>query len=200
MRKTVLIPSAWIVAGIMILSFQGKSMEGNNFGETPLIQDTSKESIPRVCQVITSADIAAFSPFTNPLTDTEAVEEMDTHSACLYKFFKPNDYAAIKISFSVLTPEDAKTYYNANVEDHRSMWERDPERILNLGDSANFSYNADEALCDVCGLTVISTRFLVIISMKGQYDNVSREIKKDAAIKIARLLFERLPQLKSYKN
>ena len=75
------------------------------------------------------------------------------------------------------------------------MWERDPERIGNLGDSANFSYNADEPLCDVCGLTVISGKYLIVINFKGQYEDVSREMKKQAAVKLANLLFERLPQL-----
>lgn len=162
--------------------------------------DFPEDSVPRICAVIAGAEVAGFSPFTNALTNTEAVEEMDTHSACIYRFDKPNDYAAIKISFSVLNPEDAKTVYTANIEDHRNMWGKDPERIANLGDSANFSFNADEGLCDECGLTIISTRFLVGISLKGQYENVSREMKKEAAINIAHLLFERLPRLKSGKN
>lgn len=168
--------------------------------ETNKHLNLQKDTIPPICVIMPGADVAALSPFSNPLTNTETAEEMETHSACMYQFFKPNDYASIKIELSYLDEANIRTIYISNIENHRSLWERDPERIENVGDSANFSYNADEALCDVCGLTVIKGSYLIGINMKGQFEDVSREKKKQAAIKMAYLLLDRLPVRKDEKN
>ena len=195
MDNLILKPAALIAGCFLIISFTPLLKPGNVSSAKLYNQDLQKNTMPLICEVISGTDLEPLSPFSNPLSDTEAVEEMVTHSACIYKFYKPNDSPAIKISLSALTPEDARTVYKANIEDHQSMWGRDPERIINLGDSANFSYNADAGLCDECGLTVISKGFLLIISLKGQYEDITREQKKEASIKIADLLFKRLPQL-----
>lgn len=81
------------------------------------------------------------------------------------------------------------------------MWQRRPETIKGLADSAYFNYNAfDDTKCDDCHLLLLSGVYDVIVSFHGQYDDVSRESKKNAAINIVKPLYNRIPGLLQMNN
>lgn len=175
--------------GVIISNGQRKTSE---FVFKKMISDT----LPDVCTFLPAGDIAGLSPFTNPLTNSYAEEPLEGYRGCIYEFFKPNDYGTIKISLiKNKSKADALVFYNSNVADHINMWQRRPETIVGLADSAYFNYNADDAKCDDCHLLLMSGVYNVVVSFHGQYDDVSRESKKKAAINIVKLLYSRIPGL-----
>ena len=160
------------------------------------------DSLPDICTVLPAEDIAKLSPFTNPLTKLYAEEPMEGYRACIYEFWKPNDYGTIKVSVTKSkSTAEALAFYNRNVADHIEMWQRRPETIEGLADSAYFNYNAfDDTKCDDCHLLLISGVYEVVVSFHGQYDDVSRENKKNTAINIVKLLYKRIPGLSKQNN
>jgi hypothetical protein len=159
------------------------------------------DSLPNICTVLPAADITKLSPFTIPLSNSYAEEPIEGYRSCIYEFFKPNDYGTIKISVTrSKSKAEALAFYNRNVADHIEMWQRRPETINGLADSAYFNYNADDTKCDDCHLLLISGVYYVVVSFHGQYDDVSRESKKKAAINIVKLLYKRIPGLSKQNN
>lgn len=184
-----------ILFGIASLSFiigkpQQKAIE---FFSKKILSD----SLPDICTVLPEADITRLSPFTIPLSKFYAEEPLEGYRSCIYEFFKLNDYGTIKVSVTKnKSKAEALTFYNRNVADHIEMWQRKPETIKGLADSAYFNYNAfDDTKCDDCHLLLISGVYSVIVSFHGQYDDVSRESKKNAAINIVKLLYDRITGL-----
>ena len=156
-----------------------------------------RDTFPKICVVLPGPDIAAISPFTIPFGSAESSYEDENGSTCIYRFDSREERASINITLLRHgSAAEAKTGYKNYIQAHQEMWSRDPERIPNLGDSANFSYNADPGLCDICGLTLISGPYFLTINLRGQYENLPREQKKLATIKMAELLMERYPPLR----
>jgi len=184
-----------ILFGIASLSFiigkpQQKAVE---FFPKKILPD----SLPDICTVLPEADIIRLSPFTIALSKSYAEEPLEGYRSCIYEFFKPNDYGTIKVSVTKnKSKAEALVFYNRNVADHIELWQRRPETIKGLADSAYFNYNAsDDTKCDDCHLLLMSGVYVVIVSFHGQYDDVSRESKKIAAINIVKLLYDRIPGL-----
>ena len=153
------------------------------------------DSLPDICTVLPAGDIEKLSPFTNPLSKFYPEDNLlEAYRGCIYEFFKPNDYGTIKVSLlKNKSKAEALVFYNSNVKDHIDLWQRRPETISGLADSAYFNYNTDDTKCDDCHLLLISGVYAVIVSFHGQYDEVSRESKKNAAISIVKLLYNRIP-------
>jgi len=152
------------------------------------------DTLPDICKILPAAEIAGLSPFTVALSNSYAEDPLEGYRGCLYEFFKSPDFGTIKISLlKNKSKADALVFYNSNVADHINLWQRRPETIVGLADSAYFNYNADDTKCDDCHLLLISGVYGVVVSFHGQYDDVSRENKKNAAIKIVKLLYNRIP-------
>jgi hypothetical protein len=49
------------------------------------------------------------------------------------------------------------------------MYQRSPDFIPNLSDSASFYGKLDPALCDDCGLQIPSGRYYISVAFKGYY-------------------------------
>jgi len=161
----------------------------------------SSDSLPDICMLLPAGDIEKLSPFTHPLSKSYADEPLEGYRACFYEFWKLNDYGTIKISLiKNKSKAEALVLYNRNVADHIVQWQRRPETIMGLADSAYFNYNADDTKCDDCHLLLISGVYAVVVSFHGQYDDVSRESKKNAAINIVKLLYNRIPGLLKQNN
>jgi hypothetical protein len=181
-----------ILLGIASLSFiiskpQQKVVE---FFPEKILSDT----LPDICSVLPAGDIAGLSPFTIALSNSYAEDPLEGYRGCLYEFFKSPDFGTIKISLlKNKSKADALVFYNSNVADHINLWQRRPETIVGLADSAYFNYNADDTKCDDCHLLLMSGVYNVVVSFHGQYDDVSREKKKKAAINIVKLLYNRMP-------
>jgi hypothetical protein len=173
----------------MISMPQQKAVE---FFPKKILSDT----LPDICTVLPAAEIAGLSPFTIALSNSYAEDPLEGYRGCLYEFFKSPDFGTIKISLlKNKSKADALVFYNRNVTDHIEMWQRRPETIIGLADSAYFNYNADDTKCDDCHLLLMSGVYNVVVSFHGQYDDVSREKKKNAAISIIKLLHDRIPGL-----
>ena len=180
--------------GIASLSFiinkpQQEAVE--NFSKKNLF-----DSLPDICTILPAGDIAKLSPFTHPLSRSYADDPLEGYRGCFYEFRKAADYGTIKISvIKNKSKAEALVFYNNNVADHINLWQRRPETITGLADSAYFNYNADDTKCDDCDLSLVSGVYNVVVSFHGQYDDVLRAQKKNAAISIVKLLFNRMPEL-----
>jgi hypothetical protein len=166
--------------------------------ETFFLKKNLDDSVPDICMVLPAGDIEKLSPFTHPLSKSYADDPLEGYRACFYDFWNENDYGTIKVSLiKNKSKADALVFYNSNVADHVNLWQRRPETITGLADSAYFNYNADDTKCDDCDLSLMSGVYNVVVSFHGQYDDVSREKKKNAAISIVTLLYNRIPKLKN---
>ncbi|HEY6063085.1 MAG TPA: hypothetical protein VIV35_05725 [Chitinophagaceae bacterium] len=162
------------------------------------ISITLKDSLFDMCMVMPGDEVASLSPFNKPIKEVTPDDRMDGYCGCHYDLQSEDDYPQVKISLNQFSSaRDAKETYVTNKESWVSMYQRQPEFISNLGDSASFYGNADPALCDDCGLQVASGRYYITIAFKGYYDKISAATKKDASINIVRKLFEKKPYLNS---
>ena len=179
--------------GIASLSMMIKPQQKpGEFFSKKILSDT----LPDICTVLPAAEIAGLSPFTVALSNSYAEDPLEGYRGCLYEFFKSPDFGTIKISLlKNKSKADALVFYNSNVADHINLWQRRPETIVGLADSAYFNYNADDTKCDDCDLSLVSGVYNVVVSFHGQYDDVLRAQKKNAAISIVKLLFNRMPEL-----
>jgi hypothetical protein len=158
------------------------------------------DTLPDICTILPAGDIASLSPFTIALSNFYAEDPVEGYRGCIYEFFKPNDYGTIKVSLlKNKSKAEALVYYNASVADHINLWQRRPETLTGLADSAFFNYNAEDNKCDDCNLTLMSGVYNVVVGFHGQYDDVSRAQKKNAALSIVKLLYDRIPELSKQK-
>jgi len=179
------------VASLSIMICKPQQRFGEFFSKK-ILSDT----LPDICTVLPAAEIAGLSPFTVALSNSYAEDPLEGYRGCIYEFFKSPDFGTIKISLlKNKSKADALVFYNSNVADHINLWQRRPETIVGLADSAYFNYNADNTKCDDCHLLLISGVYAVVVSFHGQYDEVPRENKKKAAISIVKLLYDRIPGL-----
>ena len=71
-----------------------------------------------------------------------------------------------------------------------------PEQIYGIADSAYFDYDfEDTTTCDNCGLVATTGEYGIYIAYKGQYEEVHRERKRESALKILQLMYDRVPGL-----
>ena len=156
-----------------------------------------------MCDVMTGAEVASLSPFGLPLKKATS-EVADFYTSCHYEFVSNDDYPQTKIVVVPFTKaEEAKAAYTSTADSWRDSYQREPERIDNLADSACFMGNADPQWCDDCGLQAWSGKYFITISFKGYYQNRDRPItarqKQDASVALLRLLFQKRPELSKKK-
>lgn len=153
------------------------------------------DTLPDICTVLPAAEIAGLSPFTIALSNSYVDDPLEGYRGCFYEFIKSPDFGTIKISLlKSKSRSDALEIYNNDVADHISLYQISPEPIPGLADSAHFNYNAgDHSKCDDCDLSLLIGLYNVVVGFHGQYDDVSRDKKKKAAIAIFKLLHDRIP-------
>ena len=117
-------------------------------------------------------------------------------STCRYEFFKPNDYPSLTIVLVKYdSKEEAAAGFHQSVLDHIDLWAREPERIPDLADSASFTLTPDGDKCDECNLYAKQGVYLINTMFKGHYEEVLRERKKAGAIRIVKMMYDRIPGL-----
>ena len=157
-----------------------------------------KDSLFDMCVVMPGDEVASLSPFNKPIKQVTPDDRLEGYCGCHYDLQANDDYPQVQISLNQFSsPREAKENYIINKESWVDMYQRQPEFISNLGDSANFYGNADPGLCDICGLQVASGRYYITVVLKGYYDKISAATKKDASVNIVRKLFEKKPYLNS---
>ena len=157
-----------------------------------------KDSLFDMCTVMPGDEVASLSPFNKPIKQVTPDDRLEGYCGCHYDLQSNDDYPQVQISLNQFSSaREAKENYIINKESWVDMYQRQPEFISNLGDSASFYGNADPALCDDCGLQVASGRYYITVALKGYYDKITATIKKDATVNIVRKLFEKKPYLNS---
>ncbi|MEO6613639.1 MAG: hypothetical protein ABIT05_12690 [Chitinophagaceae bacterium] len=156
------------------------------------------DSLFDMCVVMPGDEVASLSPFNKPIKKTTPDDRFDGYCGCHYDLQADDDYPQVQISLNQFpSARESKENYIISKESWVNMYQREPEFIADLGDSASFYGNAEPALCDDCGLQVASGRYYITIGLKGYYDKISAATKKDAAVGIVRKLFEKKPYLNS---
>jgi hypothetical protein len=157
-----------------------------------------KDSLFDMCTVMPGDEVATLSPFNKPVKLVTSDDRLDGYCGCHYDLQSDDDFPQVQLSLNQFSsPRESKENYITRKEDWVNMYQRQPEFITDLGDSASFYGNADPALCDDCGLQVVSGRYYITVAFKGYYDKIPAGTKKASAINIVRKLFEKKPYLDS---
>jgi len=163
--------------------------------------NTFKDSLFDMCVVMPGDEVASLSPFNKPIKLVTADDRLDGYCGCHYDLQSDDDFPQVKISVNqFLSAKESKVTYVTYKNDWINLFQREPEFIPNLGDSANFQGNADPSKCDDCGLQVASGRFYIMVAFKGYYDQVSATTKRDAAIRLVQRLFQKKPYLNNRRT
>ena len=181
---------------VLVFAFllPGKKVK-NTFNKTSIIL---KDSLFDMCTVMPGDEVASLSPFNKPIKKVTPDDRLDGYCGCHYDLQSEDDFPQVQLSVNQFSSaRESKENYITRKEDWVNMYQRQPELIPNLGDSASFYGNADPALCDDCGLQVASGHFYISVAFKGYYDKIPAATKKDASINIVRKLFEKKPYLNS---
>lgn len=158
---------------------------------------TVSDTIPNICNVIPPADMKYLSPFTSILTNIfPDANNYDTYSGCHYQFYTPEAKPQIAIRLikwgsKKEAGDDFRNFFTSESNSGVA-----PERLYGIADSAYFDYDTeDTAKCDECGLVTARGDYGIYISFKGQYETVPRARKKESALKILQLMYDRIPGL-----
>jgi len=148
-----------------------------------------------MCEVMPAADVAAKSPFTIPLAGTQAWPSKEIKTGCQYQFKGADDEASIAIGLTNLSSgANAAASFSNTLNDCRQLWDEEPEKIINLGDTAFFCGK------DNCGIKVLLGKYILDINFGGQFPDVPDQRKKEAGIAMAKMVIERLGYLWNKKH
>lgn len=156
------------------------------------------DTIPPVCAYITPRDMETLNPFTTLLTKTfPDPNSFETYTGCHYQFFTKDEYPQIAVRLiKWSSKQEAANEFKQQVQSHFDHWGIAPERLRGIADSAYFGFNTeDTSRCDECGLVAIQGEYAMYISFKGQYEKVPRARKKESALKILQMMYDRIPGL-----
>ena len=168
---------------------------------TPLTTHQSilliKDSLFALCSVLPGDEVAGLSPFGLPIKEVREDDRMDGYCGCHYDFQSKDDYPQCYITINQFSsPAVCLESFSTNRQYWVDMYQRSPDYISHLADSAAFFGNAEPDKCDDCGLQVVSGKYLIRIAFKGMYDMISAGTKKNSAVSMVKRLFEKKPYLK----
>lgn len=156
------------------------------------------DTLPDLCTAISRQDVERIQPFTNLLTNVfPDPNNLDNYKACHYQFYTKNDYPQlairlIKWSSKKESADDFRMQLRGEFDAMGFL----PERLPGIADSAYFSFDGEDSTkCNECGLVAVRGPYGIYISFKGQYETVTRAGKKNAAIRLLQLMYDRVPGL-----
>lgn len=191
MKKTITIILFFALITMAFVGHKPQPLSNNLYSD---LTDT----MPDICTFLPGEDIDSLQPFTSPLSksfpDPNAFE---TYTGCYYQFYTPDEYPQLAVRFIKWgSKKEAANEFIQQVKSHYDHQGFTPERIYNVADSAYFGYEGeDENLCNECGLVAILGPYAVYISFKGQYEKVTRARKKQVALQILKMMYDRIPVL-----
>ena len=157
-----------------------------------------KDSLFDMCTVMPGDEVASLSPFGKPIKEVVPTDRFDGYCGCHYDLDAKDDYPQVQIEVNQFASAKAsKENFVTKKGDWVNLYQRQPDYLSNLGDSAAFYGNADPGKCDDCGLNVASGRFFITVALKGYYDKIPESTKEAASISLVRKLFEKKPYLNS---
>lgn len=153
-----------------------------------------------MCSVLPGDEVAGLSPFGLPIKEVREDDRMDGYCGCHYDFESKDDYPQCYITINQFSsPAECRESFSTNRQYWVDMYQRSPDYISKLADSAAFFGNAEPDKCDDCGLQVVSGKYLIRVAFKGMYDKISADAKKNSAVSIVKKLFEKKPYLNRQK-
>jgi len=179
---------------VIILTSEEYKPNHSPVNQIPALRDT----MPNICLTLPPQDMEALHPFTNLLSNIfPDPNNFETYNGCQYQFFTPGDKPQLAVRLIKWgSKQEAASEFRQQVQSHFDLWGLVPERLRGIADSAYFGFNADDtAKCDECGLVAIQGVYAIYISYKGQYENVTRARKKESALKILQMMYDRIPGL-----
>jgi hypothetical protein len=104
-------------------------------------------------------EVASLSPFGTPVKLVTSDDRMDGYCGCHYDFESKTDYPQVYITVNQFgSLSECKEAFAMNRQDWVNMYQRQPDYINNIADSAAWFGNAQPEKCDDCGLQVVSGR------------------------------------------
>ena len=193
MVKNYIIPT-YFFAFILITNQEKKSglISAINYS-------VSIDSLPIICNIIPPEDMKTLNPFTNLLSNIfPDPNNYETYSGCHYQFYTPDDREKGQIAIRLIkwgskkeASDDFRNFFSSEANSGIA-----PERLYGIADSAYFDYDYDDTTkCDECGLVAIRAEYGIYIAFKGQYEKVPRARKKESALKILQVMYDRIPGL-----
>ncbi len=157
------------------------------------VNPTTRQNSFVMCEIMPGADVAAKTPFTLAFKSMESWPTANVITGCRYIFKNEEEEAGVSIGLTDLgSKKNALTSYNNAFQASKDLWEETPTSVIILQDTGFFSGK------DICGLKFHLGKYVLDINLKGQYDVVSDEQKKEYAKKLAEMVMERLKYL--WKN
>ena len=156
------------------------------------------DPLPDICSIVTAEDIGEINPFSNNLSKVIAdPNNFETYNGCHYEFFTPDDKPMIAIRL-IKWGSNQEALEDYRMQERRaSEWPAPPEPISGVADQAFFSYDSEDAgRCNECSLVAIRDQYGIYVALKGQYEKVPRSKKKETALKILKLMRERISELR----
>lgn len=203
MKHHLLFLIVFIPSILSIAPYENRQAASRNQGDLTqfniFVRPHLTEKLFKMCEVMTGSEVATLSPFGKPLRKASPISEgLDGYSGCHYELDSADDYPQVKIEVVAhKTASDARLQYEALIESWKDTFERAPDFISGLGDEASFLGEAEPDFCGDCSVVAVSGRYFLSAGFHGYYDEISAGKKKDSAVKLIRLLFQKQPTLKN---
>jgi len=191
LHRRIAAVSAFFFFCFLALGFLSVSHPVDGVKKTlPVAQTAGSDTAKFVmCELITDADVAGYSPFKGGFTKSETWPATHIPQGCSYTFndAEKNDPGII----SILLNDDFTT--NKDAMSSLKNWEKmirdqelDFESVDSLGNMASTSGD------DEVGLNVVIGNRLLTINLNGQFPDITSSQKKKAAIALARFVMNKL--------
>jgi hypothetical protein len=167
----------------------------NGFSQTiskpkPLTAKALGQSNFVMCEVMPGTEVASKAPFTIPFKNAIAWPTEGIKTGCRYIFKSDNDEAGVSIALTDLGNSiNALTSYKNAWQASKELWDETPASAIVLQDTGFFSGK------DECGLKWHLGKYILDINFKGQFPDVSDQQKKEAGVKLAEIVMDRLKYL-----
>lgn len=141
---------------------------------------------------MTPQEVTALAPFRIPFVRSEAWPLKSSTSGCRYVFESADGAETAGVAIGVTpfgTAAIALAHFDNTASSYRDLWQREPQMLAAPGERAWFGGE------DETGLKIIQGRQVADINMRGQYPDVTAEMKKQSSIALGRLLLTRLERL-----
>jgi len=172
----------WLAFGFS----HGGSFRG--FTEDSVCIDITDFSIV-LCELVPGTEVASRSPFTIPFIKSEPWPTSVSPEGCRYKFESADKSESASIAIGVTdfaNSKEALASHQNRDQMVRDNWNTEPEKVDSLGDTAS-GFGEDEV-----GLQVVTGRRILDVNLRGQFPDVTKAQKKEAARALARLVLSRL--------
>jgi hypothetical protein len=143
-----------------------------------------------MCEVLPGTAVASMAPFTIPFTNAVAWPTATIKTGCRYIFKNTQEEAGVSIALTDLgSGKNAESSYRNAREASKDLWGEAPMAAIVLQDTG-FVSGKDE-----CGLKFHLGKYILDINFKGQYPDVTDDMKRKSGLQLAEMVIRRLSYL-----